>query len=46
MYFGGEFKNFKINEKCLLNGKFKIKKVYKGKEETIIIYDKMKHKKI
>ena len=27
-YLGGRFKNFKVNEKSLLNGKFKIKKEY------------------
>ena len=38
-YLGGGFKNFKVNEKCLLNGKFKIKKEYKSKDVGVIIYD-------
>ena len=45
-YIGEEFKNFKLNEKCLLNGKFKIQKLFKNKKEGIIIFDRIKYKKI
>ena len=42
----GEFKNFEENEKCLLNGKFKIQKKYNGKEPGILLFDKLKNKKV
>ena len=38
--------NFKDNEKCLLNKKFKIKKYYNNDDPGILIYDKIKKKNI
>ena len=45
-YISTDFNNFKLNEKCLLNGKIKIQKYYKGKEEGVIIFDKFKQNKV
>ena len=45
-YIGKEFKNFKLNEKCLLNGKFKIQKPFKKNIIGYIDFDKIKYKKI
>ena len=45
-YIGKEFKNFKINEKCLLNAKFKIRKQYQNNIARFIDFDKIKYKKI
>ena len=38
--------NFKDNEKCLLNKKYKIKKIGDDKEPGILIYDKIKKKNL
>ena len=38
--------NFKDNEKCLLNKKFKIKKYCNKSRAGILIYDKIKNKKL
>ena len=38
--------NFKDNEKCLLNKKFKIKKYYNNEHPGILINDKIKKKNI
>ena len=38
--------NFKDNEKCLLNKKFKIKKYCNKSQAGILIYDKIKNKKL
>ena len=45
-YIGAEYQNFNIKEKCLLNGKFKIQKQFTDKSTGIILYDRIKHKKI
>ena len=45
-YINSDYSNFKLNEKYLLNGKFKIQKTYKGKEEGVIVFDKLKNKKV
>ena len=44
-YIGKEFSNFKINEKCLLNKKFKIKKKGNSENPGVLLYDKIKNKK-
>ena len=45
-YIRAEHQNFNIKEKCLLNGKFKIQKQFTGKSTGIILYDKIKYKKV
>ena len=38
--------NFEDNEKCLLNKRFKIKKIYNNDQPGILIYDKIKKKNL
>ena len=44
-YIGKEFSNFKKNEKCLLNKKFRIKKKGNSEKPGVLLYDKIKNKK-
>ena len=41
-----EYSLFKLNEKCLLNGKIKIQKKYTKKNAGLLIYDKIRNKKV
>ena len=41
-----EYPLFKLNEKCLLNGKIKIQKKYTKKNAGLLIYDKIRNKKV